>query len=64
MDQKAQAKSVDQQLKGVEIQQRTESEANKGITKLADTDKKLSAEGQNVDRKLSVDLAKSNQQEI
>ena len=64
LDQKAQAKAIDQQLKGVEIQQRTETEAGKGITKLADTEKKIQAEGQNVDRKLATDLAKSNAKEI
>lgn len=64
MDKKYASKSVDQQLKGVEIQQRTESEANKGITKLAETDKKLSSEAQNVDRKLAVDLTKDGSKEI
>lgn len=64
LDQKAEAKSIDQQIKGIEIQQRTEAEANKGITKLADTDKKITSEAQNVDRKLATDLAKSENKEI
>ena len=61
MEQKSHEKQVDQSLKAAEIQQRTESEANKGATKLQDTTQKLTAESQNVDRKLAVDLAKSKQ---
>lgn len=61
LEQKAHDKSVDHSLKAAEIQQRTETEANKGVTKLQDTTQKLTAEGQNLDRKLAVDLAKSKQ---
>ena len=61
---KAEGKDKDQRLKAVEIQQRAESESNKGMTKLQDTAQKLTAEGQNVDRKLATDLAKSSKKEI
>jgi len=64
LDQKASKDSTDQQLKAVEIQQRGETEANKGMTKLQETDRKLTAEGQNVDRKLAVELSKSERKEI
>jgi len=64
IDERSAAKNVDQQLKGAEIQQRSESEAGKLANKLEDTDKKLTAEGQNVDRRLAVDVVKNQRSEI
>lgn len=58
IEQKAHDKQVDQSLKAAEIQQRTESEANRSASKLKETTQKLEADGQNIDRKLAVDLAR------
>jgi hypothetical protein len=60
IQQKAHDKQIDQSLKATEIQQRAEAEANKSATKLQETQQKLVADGQNIDRKLAVDIAKTN----
>jgi len=60
IDERAKAKGIDQQLRAVEIQQRAEGESGKLINKLEDTDRKLTAEGANVDRKLAVEVLKNN----
>ena len=62
IDERSSSKNIDQQLKGAEIQQRSESEAGTLANKLQDTEKKLAAEGANVDRKLAVDVVKNRKE--
>ena len=59
IDQRTADKEADRKLKAIELQQKTEAEANKGLTKLEETQRKITAESENVDRKLAVDVVKA-----